>query len=81
MKEAWSLGGVFIAGLILGGVAISQLPSRLNEPSIYKVVAEERCIPDKGLAFLLNYNGRGVAHVTVVPPEPVAKAPEKEKKQ
>lgn len=80
MRDVVSATGCFIAGLFLGGLAIYNLPPRLNEPSIYKVHAAEKCIPEHGVALLLNYNGRGTTHITVLPPEEAPKAASKEKK-
>lgn len=82
MKNAVGVSTFILLGCLLGSVVTATyLGSLRNEDSHYGVRLSEKCIPEDGVALKFDYKGRGTAYITVLPPEPEATAPEKEKKK
>lgn len=81
MRDAAVAAASLILGALLGGGGAYRYLTVPNPPSEYEVRMADRCVTDKGFWIKLDYNGIGEVYVRVLPPAPVAKAPEKEKKQ
>jgi hypothetical protein len=56
---------VFLACLATGIFVYDRWPSA---PEGYIVRLKDRCVPDEGASFTMNYTGSGSVRFTVVPP-------------
>lgn len=64
--------------LVIAGIIGSCAKSGENMPEQYVVTAKEACLPLEGIPLRLNYNGKGVVDIYVVPPTNTSTTLEKE---
>ena len=55
-------------GILVGAVREHRRRGEPSAPEGYIVHLKDRCIPDEGASFTMNYSGNGTVRFTVVPP-------------